>query len=116
MRPAYPARSTVERLVANVNFDAGSVSMIDTNTFRVVATIPVGQHPQDIVWAPDGRFAYVVNNGSNNVSVIDATTNRVTATLPVGPGASSIAVEPTGRTAYVTNLDGGTLSVLDLTG
>ncbi|MGA9308809.1 MAG: beta-propeller fold lactonase family protein [Pseudonocardiaceae bacterium] len=46
--------------------------MIDTTTLKVVATIPVGKNPRDITWTPDGRFAYVVNEGSNNVSVIDA--------------------------------------------
>ena len=32
-------------LVANVNYDAASVTMIDTDTDQVVATIPVGQEP-----------------------------------------------------------------------
>ena len=49
-------------LVANVNYDAASVTVIDTNTDRVVATIAVGKNPQDITWAPDGRHAYVVNS------------------------------------------------------
>jgi YVTN family beta-propeller protein len=82
----------------------------------VVATIPVEKNPQDIIWAPDGRFAYVVNEGSNTVSVIDARTNQVTATIPTGENPSSIAVLPNGRQAYVSNLDSGTLTVLELTG
>ena len=85
-------------------------------TNRVLATIPVGIHPQDIAWAPDGRFAYVVNEGTNNVSVIDVRTNRVTATIPTGIQPTSIAVLPNGRQAYVSNLTAGTLTVLDLTG
>jgi YVTN family beta-propeller protein len=88
--------------------------VIDTNTLKVVATIPVGQQPEDIAWSPDGRFAYVVNNGSNTVSVIDAMTNMVTATIPTGAGPSSIAVLPDGHQAYVSNTDGGTLTVLQL--
>jgi YVTN family beta-propeller protein len=82
----------------------------------VVATIPVGRNPQNIAWAPDGRFAYVVNQGSNTVSVIDARTYQVTATIPTGTGPTSIAVLPNGRQAYVSNLDSGTLTVLELTG
>ncbi len=35
--------------------------MIDTNTDKVTAAIAVGRNPQDITWAPDGRYAYVVN-------------------------------------------------------
>ncbi|HEX5345924.1 MAG TPA: beta-propeller fold lactonase family protein, partial [Pseudonocardiaceae bacterium] len=81
---------------------------------KVIATIPVGKNPRDIVWAPDGRFAYVVNEGSNNVSVIDAGTNQVTATIPTGGSPSSIAVLPSGMEAYVANLDTGTVTVLEL--
>jgi YVTN family beta-propeller protein len=92
------------------------MSVIDTNTNKVLATIPVGQHPQDIAWAPDGRFAYVVNEGSNSVTVINARTNQVTATIPTGANPTSIAVLPNGRQAFVSNLDGGTLTVLELTG
>ncbi|MGH3534155.1 MAG: YncE family protein, partial [Pseudonocardiaceae bacterium] len=77
-------------------------------------TIPVGKNPRDIVWAPDGRFAYVVNEGSNSVSVIDAGTNQVTATIPTGASPSSIAVLPSGMEAYVANLDTGTVTVLEL--
>jgi YVTN family beta-propeller protein len=75
-----------------------------------------GKESAGIIWAPDGRFAYVVNEGSNTVSVIDARANQVTATLPTGEGPSSIAVLPNGRQAYVSNLDSGTLTVLELTG
>jgi YVTN family beta-propeller protein len=81
-----------------------------------LTTIPVGKNPQDIAWAPDGRFAYVVNQSSNTVSVIDVRTNRVTATIPTGMEPTSIAVLPNGRQAYVSNVSAGTLTVLDLTG
>jgi YVTN family beta-propeller protein len=90
--------------------------VIDTNTLMVIATIPVGKNPRDIIWAPDGRFAYVVNEDSNTVSVIDARTNQVTATIPTGASPSSIAVLPDSHQAYVTNLNSGTLTVLELTG
>jgi len=74
-----------------------------------------GWNPRDISWAPDGRFAYVVNEGSNAVSVIEATTNQVTANIPTGGISISIAVLPNGRQDYVSNLDSGTLTVLVLT-
>ena len=82
----------------------------------MVATIPVGRGPQDITWAPDGRFAYVANVNSDTVSVIDAGTMAVTATLPTGNAPTSVAVLPNGREAYVTNLRDGTVTVLDIDG
>jgi YVTN family beta-propeller protein len=59
-------------LVANVNYDADSVTVIDTNTNEVIATVAVGDNPQDITWAADGRFAYVTNVDGDTVSVISA--------------------------------------------
>jgi YVTN family beta-propeller protein len=103
-------------LYVTIYNDQRTIHVIDTATLKVVATIPVEKNPRDIIWAPDGRFAYVVNEGSNTVSVIDARTNQVTATLPTGEGPSNIAVLPNGRQAYVSNLDSGTLTVLELTG
>jgi YVTN family beta-propeller protein len=90
--------------------------MIDTNTEQVVATIPVGQNPQDITWSPDGRFAYVANVNGNSVSVINAETMAVTATLPVGVSPTSVGVLPNGSAAYVTNLKDGTVTVVNIAG
>ncbi|PVY96356.1 YncE family protein [Actinomycetospora cinnamomea] len=101
-------------LLANVNYDSDTVTMIDTNTNSLVARIPVGRYPQEITWAPDGRFVYVANNTANTVSVIDAQSMRVTATLPTPPGPTAIAVTPDGRTGYVTCTTGGVVAVLNL--
>jgi YVTN family beta-propeller protein len=79
----------------------------------VIATIPVGKNPQDIIWAPDGRFAYVTNLTDNTVSVINAQTMAVTATIPTGGAPTSIAVLPNGKEAFVSNLNDGTLTVLN---
>jgi YVTN family beta-propeller protein len=88
--------------------------MIDTESKRVVATIPVGDGPQDVTWAPDGRFAYVADVDADTVSVIDVATMTVTATVPTGDAPTSVAVLPNGREAYVTNLHDGTLTVLHI--
>jgi YVTN family beta-propeller protein len=103
-------------LVANVNYDSASVTMIDSTTDEVVATVAVGKNPQDISWAPDGRHAYVANTSDGTVSVIDAETETVTATIPAGKSPTSVAVLPDGSAAYVSNLGDGTLSVLKIAG
>jgi YVTN family beta-propeller protein len=64
----------------------GSVSVINTATNTVVATVPVGNAPHGVAVRPAGTFLYVANFGSNSVSVIDTTTNMVTATIKVGDG------------------------------
>jgi len=52
------------------------VSVIDTATHTVTATIKVGRNPLDVALTPDGATAYVANAGSNSVSVIDTSTCR----------------------------------------
>src|SRR6266851_4582487 len=74
---------------AYVTNASGTVSVIDTTTNTVVATIPVGLFPSGVAITPDGTRAYVINQfvtnqGDNTVSVIDTMTNTIVATIPVG--------------------------------
>src|ERR1700674_1209504 len=92
-----------------------SVSVIDTTTYSVVATIPVGQYPAGVAITPNGAFAYVANFNSNSVSVIDTTTNTATATVTVGAGPWGIAITPNGAFAYVTNYTSASVSVISTT-
>jgi YVTN family beta-propeller protein len=66
------------------NQSSNTVSVIDTTTDTVIATIPVGQTPFGVAVSPDGRQVYVTNVFSNTVSVIDTATSTVSATIPVG--------------------------------
>jgi YVTN family beta-propeller protein len=67
---------------------SNTVSVIDTATNTVVATVPVGESPRDVGITPDGTHAYVANGFSNTVSVIDTATNTVVATVPVDSAPS----------------------------
>ena len=58
-----------------------TVSVIDTATNNVTATVTVGNNPFGVAVTPDGTKVYVANRVSNNVSVIDTATNNVTATV-----------------------------------
>jgi len=66
------------------NNGSNNVSVINTATNTVAATVPVGSLPGGIAVTPDGYFVYVSNFGSNSVSVINTTTNAVVATVDVG--------------------------------
>ena len=69
-----------------------AVSVIDTATNTVVATVTVGGGPFGVAITPDGVFAYVANFGSGTVSVIGTATNTVVATVPVGGGPFGVAI------------------------
>lgn len=92
------------------NSDDGTVSVIDTATDTVVATVPVGQAPIGVAVHPAGTYAYVTNRGDGSLSVIDTRTNAVSATLSVGADGG-VAVHPDGRSVYLTA--GRGVSVLD---
>jgi YVTN family beta-propeller protein len=88
------------------------VSVIDTATNSVVATVAVGNDPVDIAITPNGAFAYVVNDQTENVSVIDTSTNTVVGIVPVGLTPRGVAITPDGAFAYVTNESDSTVSVI----
>ena len=69
-----------------------TVSIIDTATNTITATITGFSSPCGIAITPDGTKVYVANYNSNTVSVIDTATNTVTTTVPVGnsPSVESI--------------------------
>jgi YVTN family beta-propeller protein len=72
------APPTLERPCAYTpNAASNDVSVIDTATDTVVATIPVGVHPKGVSIHPNGTRLYVTNSGDRTVSVIDTTTNMV---------------------------------------
>lgn len=97
------------------NLRADTVSVVQTATNAIVATIPVGDSPTAVAVAPDGRHVYVANAVSGSVSVIDTATNTVTATvsLPAGSAPLGIAVTPNDRTLYVTDSGANDVSVID---
>ncbi len=86
-----------------------SVSVINTATNQVVATIPTSSdtpsnstYPNEVAVTPDGTRAYATNNNPSTVSVINTATNQVVATIPVGAHPFAVAVTPDGTRAYVT--------------
>jgi YVTN family beta-propeller protein len=78
------------------NFVGSSVSVIDTATIEVVATISSAQArtPAGVAITPNGALAYTANYNSSNVSVIDTATNTIIATIPGVSGAGAIAITP----------------------
>ena len=97
-----PITAQAEPFAYIANAGDGTVSVIDTATNAVAATIDVGGSPFGVAVHPDGATIYVTNNNDATVSVIDAATNAVTATIPVGGGpVYGVAVTPDGFNLYV---------------
>jgi YVTN family beta-propeller protein len=71
-----------------------SVSVIDTATNTVFATVAVGRSPTVVAITPDGTRAYVTNFNSESISVIDTAKNTVVATLEGGFYPWGVAITP----------------------
>jgi YVTN family beta-propeller protein len=108
--------ATAQSLAQNayITNDGGPVSVIDTASNTVIATIPVGAW--GVAVTPDGSTVYVGNRFFNTVSVIDTASNTVTATIPVGLTPEGMAVTPDGSEVYVAItafLSDGYVAVID---
>jgi YVTN family beta-propeller protein len=119
------------------NEGADTVSVIDTTSFKTLASVRVGRMPHNVQVSPDGKFAWVTNNGEPGqttdasvhkgmaqgaheamaqlgaVWVIDTSTNAVVAQVAVGMHPAHVVVSPDGRFAYVTNGGDNTVIVID---
>ncbi len=95
------------------NDNSDNVSVIDTASNTVTATVGVGDGPFGVAVTPDGTRVYVANYGGGTVSVIRTSDNTVTATVGVGSGPVGVAVTPDGARVYVANFGGNTVSVID---
>ena len=108
--------------------NTGSVSVIDTATNAVIATIPFGAgFPFQIAITPDGSRGYVAvskasgrgfSTGFNRIEVIDLATNEIASTINVIPQGSAggpigVAIAPDGTRAYVTHRGDSRVIVID---
>jgi YVTN family beta-propeller protein len=97
------------------------VLAIDPADLRVVARIPVGEHPNQMALHRDGRL-FVACASDNSVSVIDTkrgtVTERISTALfpnaPEGSTPDALCISPDGETLYVANADNNCLAVIDI--
>lgn len=78
--PSAPEASTIPPKVYVPNEMSNTVSVIDPQTFTVIATIKVGSHPQHVTPDWDLQRLYVNDTG---LTEIDPRTGRVTRVVPV---------------------------------
>jgi YVTN family beta-propeller protein len=84
------------------NTRSDSISVIDTETFEVVATIPLGPgKPNRVVFHPEGKQAWVVYDKSHDLGVVDAEARRLVRRVKIGGNPYNLAFSPDGRYLYV---------------
>ena len=92
------------KLVA-FNFDAGSISIIETTPNEVAGSYLVGAQPSRGVISVDNARLYISNFGSNNIAVYDIDLGKIVAYLPVGTHPDGLALSQ--NQTYLLVLDSG---------
>ena len=91
----------------------GTVTVIDHGTFKVLAEIPVGKTPREMVLSHDRKLLFLAVTGGANMAVIDTATDMVVKNIPVGEGPRGPAMTPDGKLVLVSNNGSGSVSVID---
>jgi YVTN family beta-propeller protein len=104
------------------NTNSGDVSVIDNATLRVVATIPLGLSPDDVIASPDGSTLYVSRivrqdngrpTGRGEVVAIDPATRAIRWRASFGGVPNHLATSPDGKQLYVTIVSTGYVDIID---
>src|SRR6476620_5825394 len=117
------------------NEDSQNLTVIDTRTDSVVATISVGTRPRGVKVSPDGKTVYVALSGSpkcppsmpdeeceklkadktkDGIAVVDVAARRVQRVLPGGSDPEQFDISADGKRLYIANEDAGTASIVDV--
>lgn len=70
------------------------VKVFNTDTFDLVATIPVGNLPHGVWPSGDGTRVYVGLENADALAAIDTLTNKVIATIPIGQAPQAVNYVP----------------------
>jgi 6-phosphogluconolactonase len=111
--------------VMSYRFDAQAGKIVANDP--AFAAVKAGSGPRHMVFRPDGRFAYVINELTSTVTVFsyDATAGRLTevqtlSSLPEyydGPNSGAeIAIHPSGKWVYASNRGNNTVVLFNVDG
>ncbi|HET6402350.1 MAG TPA: YncE family protein [Candidatus Kapabacteria bacterium] len=79
---------------------SNSVLMFDLKTLDTIKRIPVGEHPDAIIYDFDTRHVFVMNAKSESITVLNGSTGALVATIPL-PGKPEFAASDDHGHVYV---------------
>ncbi len=98
------------------------VLVVDPETLRTIARIPVGEHPNQLALHPEDNRLFVACASSNAVWVIDTETGTTQETIftalfpqsPEGSTPDALCIDSDGETLFVANADNNCIVVIDI--
>jgi YVTN family beta-propeller protein len=94
------------------NFDADSISIIETSTNEVGGSYLIGTHPARGLVTSDSTLLYVSNFGSNTIAVYDIEIGKLITTLPVGSHPDGLALSRSQNYLLVLDSQSGDVTVI----
>ncbi|MCC7064483.1 MAG: SMP-30/gluconolactonase/LRE family protein [Planctomycetes bacterium] len=96
------------------------VVAVEIASEKVVATLPTGEHPSELLVHPDGQRVFVSNGNENSVTVLDLGKGRAIETIGSAlhdnapPGSTPNSLALAGKLLLIGNADNNTLAVVDV--
>jgi YVTN family beta-propeller protein len=109
--PAGMVANACESQVWVVNRESDSVSIIDTQHFKLIKNIATGRAP--FALGMDDRYAYIANTQGNTLSIIDLLSLTELKRIKVGRMPYGVAVNRNLHKVYVSNQLENTVAVID---
>lgn len=93
--------------------DANEVAVVETVSWKVITSLPVGPQPARLAIQPDGRALWVTYGGAaadSGVAVFNLADLKLAARIPTGRGPHPLAFSDDSRFAFVGNQANGQAS------
>jgi hypothetical protein len=100
-----------DRLLST-NGDAGTVTIAQASTGKILANIPAGAKPDDALYDPATKSVFVVNGDAGELTVIDVDKPAAVGRISVGSGLEAAVADGHGR-LYVNVEDPAAIAVID---
>ena len=110
-RPA--AAAGTDRIFVSNETD-NTVSVLDGESFEVVATVPTGERPRDMRWNADKTRLFIAASGSDRIEILDPATLEIVGHIEAGEDPEIFNIDPSGRILVAANEDDNEVTVTDL--
>jgi YVTN family beta-propeller protein len=126
------AESSAPRIYVD-NEVSGDMTIIDSGTYKVMATVPLGKRPRGIHASPDHKTIYIALSGSpiggpgvdestlppadhkyDGIGIFDVAQNKLVKVIPAGNDPENFDVSKDGKQIYVSNEDDSAVSIIDV--